>query len=124
MSAYENSPCPIAFGLDRFGDRWSLLIVRHALAGSRRFGDFQRMPEQIPTNILTNRLKRLVEEGILRRELYQQRPPRYEYRLTQKGADLLPVLQAVVNWGRRHSPCTAQPPDWFTKGKPEDFAAD
>lgn len=124
MTRFARSPCPVAIALDRFGDRWTLLVVRHALAGARRFADFQKMPEAIPTNILTDRLKRLVAEEVLRREPYQQRPTRYEYRLTAKGADLLPVLQALVGWSRRHEPATWAPPDWFTRGRPEDFVQD
>ena len=121
MIEFARSPCPLAVALDRFGDRWSLLVVRHAMAGARRFGDFARMPEKIPTNILTDRLKRLVAEGVLTRELYEKRPPRYEYRLTPKGVELLPVLQALVRWSRRYEPETWELPDWFTSGAPEDF---
>jgi DNA-binding HxlR family transcriptional regulator len=124
MTEFLRSACPVAYALDRFGDRWSLLVVRHAFVGARRFGDFQRMPEAIPTNILTDRLKRLVAEGIFSREPYQRRPLRYEYRLTPKGAGLLPVLQALTAWSRRHEPETWEPPEWFTAASPEDFGGD
>jgi len=124
MAEFPRSPCPIAYALDSLGDRWSLLVVRHAFVGARRFGDFLKMPEAIPTNILTDRLKRLVGAGVLRRELYRARPPRYEYRLTAKGADLLPVLQAITAWSRKHEPETWVPPASFLAARPEDFTPD
>lgn len=123
MVKLERSPCPIAWALDRIGDRWSLLVVRHAMVGARRFGDFVAMPEGIPTNVLTDRLKRLTAEGILDRVPYQDRPRRFEYRLTRKGAELLPVLQAIAHWSRTHEPDTLAPPASFRDAVPDDLVA-
>src|SRR5918998_127305 len=98
---YAGQNCSIAGTLELVGERWTLLIVRDAFLGIRRFDDFQRNLG-IARNVLQSRLERLVEEGILKREPYQERPPRYEYRLTRKGVDLWPVLVALMGWGDRH----------------------
>ena len=82
------------------GDHWNLLIVRQACLGTRRFDDFQAALG-IGRNILAQRLSRLVEEGILVRAEYGQRPPRFEYRLTEKGRDVYPILAAMAAWGDR-----------------------
>jgi DNA-binding HxlR family transcriptional regulator len=100
-SDYANQNCSIASTLELVGERWTLLIVRDAFLGIRRFDDFQRNLG-IARNVLQSRLERLVEEGILKREPYQERPTRYEYRLTRKGVDLWPVLVALMGWGDRH----------------------
>jgi DNA-binding HxlR family transcriptional regulator len=103
------SPCPIAAALDLLGDRWTLLVVRDLLLfGKKRFGELLASPEKIPTNILTDRLRRLEEAGIVTRVRYLESPPRYEYRLTSRGTDLFPVLRALIEWGNRHFPETAQ----------------
>jgi DNA-binding HxlR family transcriptional regulator len=96
------SPCPIANTLDILGDKWTLLIIRDAFAGKTTYGDFQISPENIPTNILADRLKRLVEYGILEKKPYQQRPVRYAYRLTGKGRLLGPVLKEIIHWGKKN----------------------
>ena len=98
---YEGQTCSIARTLELVGERWTLLIVRDAFLGLRRFEEFQQSLG-IARNVLTDRLNRLVEEGILRRTEYQQRPTRYEYRLTRKGVDLWPVLMSAMKWGDRH----------------------
>lgn len=93
--------CSIARTLDIVGERWTLLVLRDAFNGVRRFDDFAaNLP--IARNILTGRLGTLVEHGILRRDRYQERPARYEYRLTPKGMELYPVLVALLQWGDRH----------------------
>lgn len=92
--------CSIARTLDVVGERWSLLIVREAFFGTRRFDDFRRRLG-VARNILASRLDTLVEAGVLKRKLYQDKPPRYEYRLTEKGLDLHHVLLAVKAWGDR-----------------------
>lgn len=92
-------PCPVARTLEIIGEWWTLLIVRDAIRGLRRFDDFKRTG--IADNILTARLKKLTEEGILERRLYQERPARYEYVLTQKGSALGPVVLALRTWGRQ-----------------------
>ena len=89
------SPCPIANALDLLGDKWTLLVIRDLLFfGRRRFNELQSSPEGIPTNILSDRLRRLEEHGVLVKVPYQTRPPRHEYHLTPKGADLLPIPRA------------------------------
>jgi DNA-binding HxlR family transcriptional regulator len=93
-------PCTIARAADVLGDGWNLLVLRQACLGTRRFDDFQRALG-ISRNILTVRLQRLVEEGLLDRVGYQQHPVRHEYRLTDKGRDVYPILAAMAAWGDR-----------------------
>jgi DNA-binding HxlR family transcriptional regulator len=93
-------PCSIARTVDLLGDWWTPLVLREACYGTKRFDDFQRMLG-IGRNVLTQRLNRLVDEGIFERVLYQDRPPRHEYLLTPKGRELFPVLAAINSWGDR-----------------------
>ncbi len=90
--------CPVARSLDVVGEWWTLLIVRDAFLGARRFEDFRATG--IADNILSARLKRLVEEGVLERQRYEERRERFEYLLTEKGRALLPVLAALRHWGQ------------------------
>ena len=98
---YPNQYCPVASTLEVVGERWTLLIIRDVFMGIRRFEDLQR-DLGIARNVLQARLERLVDEGILVKRPYQERPQRFEYRLSEKGADLWPVLVALLNWGDRH----------------------
>jgi DNA-binding HxlR family transcriptional regulator len=98
---YSNQNCSIAGSLELVGERWTLLILRDAFLGTRRFDDFQRSLG-IARNVLQSRLERLVEEGVMRRERYQERPERFEYRLTRKGVDLWPVLVSLMKWGDKY----------------------
>jgi len=100
------SPCPVACSLDLLGDKWTLLVVRDLLLGKTTYTEFQQSPEGIPTNILAERLKRLLAAGIIEKSRYQERPVRYAYHLTGKGRDLGPVLSALIDWGNRHIPGT------------------
>ncbi len=93
--------CPIARSLERVGEWWSILILRDALNGLKRFDEFQRSLDIAP-NILTRRLRALVESGLLERRLYNERPPRYDYVLTESGRDFRPVVIALLAWGNRH----------------------
>lgn len=95
---YEGQNCSIARALEIVGERWTLLIVRDAFLGLRRFEQFQDNLG-IARNVLTDRLNRLVDEGILERVRYSERPERYEYRLTQKGRDLNIALSGLRQWG-------------------------
>jgi len=95
---FDHAPCPIARTSDLIGDGWTPLILREACSGVRRFEDFQSRLE-IPRASLATRLDRLVDDGLLRREPYQDNPPRDEYRLTRKGAEFYPVLAAMWRWG-------------------------
>jgi DNA-binding HxlR family transcriptional regulator len=103
---YRRSPCPIASTLDIIGDKWSLLVVRDLFAGKKTYSDFQGSPEHIPTNILADRLKRLVAYEIVLKRPYQKKPVRYEYILTAKGKGLGAILKAMVLWGETHLPGT------------------
>jgi DNA-binding HxlR family transcriptional regulator len=98
---YDNQFCSIARTLEVIGDRWTLLVIRDAFLGLRRFEDFQKSLG-VARNVLTDRLNRLVDEGILRRRLYQERPERYEYRLTRKGVGLWPMMMTTMKWGDRY----------------------
>jgi DNA-binding HxlR family transcriptional regulator len=108
-NTYENQVCSAARALEVVGERWTMLIVRDAFLGVRRFDDFQR-ELGVARNVLADRLNRLVEEGILERRAYQERPERFEYRLTEKGIDLWPVLVSLMKWGDRHDPAEDGPP--------------
>ena len=105
----RRSDCPIACSLDVIGDRWTLLVIRDLLRGKARFGEFLTSSESIPTNILTDRLKRLEEAGLVTTVRYSERPPRVEYRLTEEGRELTPVEQAIARWGLAHVPGTRVP---------------
>jgi len=98
---YDGQNCSIARALEVVGERWTLLIVRDAFLGLRRFDHFQESLG-IARNVLTDRLNRLVEEGILERVRYTERPERYEYQLTRKGRDLNIALAALMQWGDRY----------------------
>jgi DNA-binding HxlR family transcriptional regulator len=98
---YEGQACSIARSLEVLGERWTLLVLREAFRRVRRFEDFQRNLG-IARNVLTDRLTRLVDEGILSREAYQDRPVRFEYRLTDKGRELWPVMMTLMQWGDRY----------------------
>jgi DNA-binding HxlR family transcriptional regulator len=99
--------CSIARTLEVIGDRWTMLILRDAFRGVRRFDAFQR-DLGIARNLLTDRLTKLVEHGVLEKQLYQDHPPRYEYRLTRRGIDLSPALVALMRWGDK----------WLADGEP------
>lgn len=113
------SGCPIATSLDIFGDRWTLVIVRDLATGKARFSQFLESPERIPTNVLTERLLRLEEFGLISKSAYQDNPPRFEYGLTKKGAELLPVLQAICRWANAYMPETWLTPEKFLTLKPD-----
>jgi DNA-binding HxlR family transcriptional regulator len=102
----RRSPCPIASTLDLVGDKWSLLVIRDMLHGKRTYGELVDSPEGIPTNILADRLKRLANAGIIVGSVYQERPVRYAYTLSEKGTALGDILLALVRWGKRHIPGT------------------
>ena len=95
--------CPAARALESVGDWWSILILRDAFRGVRRFDEFLDSLGVAP-NMLARRLKHLTGEGLLERRLYAERPARYEYVLTPKGRDFFPVLMALFAWGNRHLP--------------------
>src|SRR6478672_12611294 len=95
----RRSPCPVACSLDIFGDRWSLLIILDLFIGRSRFKDFTASPEGIPTNILADRLERLLAHGVIEQIPAADGTKRLAYRLTEKGKALGPVLKAMRDWG-------------------------
>jgi DNA-binding HxlR family transcriptional regulator len=98
---YEGQNCSIARALEVVGERWTLLIIRDAFLGLRRFDEFQQSLG-VARNVLTDRLNRLVTEGILERVPYSERPARFEYRLTPKGRELNVALAGLRQWGDRY----------------------
>ena len=105
----SGEPCSIARTSAVIGDRWTLLVLREAFTGTRRFDAFQAALG-ISRTIVTNRLAVLVEHGVLERTAYQGRPVRHEYALTDKGRELHPLLLAMFHWGDRHYGGEAGPP--------------
>jgi DNA-binding HxlR family transcriptional regulator len=101
--------CSVARTLAVVGDRWTLMILRDCFLGTRRFDDFQSQLGATP-HVLADRLRKLVEAGVLERVAYQRRPTRHEYRLTEKGLDLYPVIASLVRWGDRWEAGDAGPP--------------
>jgi DNA-binding HxlR family transcriptional regulator len=99
QAKHKRSPCPIACVLDILGDKWTLLVIRDMFCGRSYFNEFCRSPEGIATNILADRLEKLVEQKLVERYVTEDTPPRDAYRLTSKGNSLKPVLKAVADWG-------------------------
>jgi len=97
-SSFSEIPCSVARTLDIIGEWWTLLILRDVFYGVHRFEGL-RTHLGISRKVLTSRLARLTDERILKKALYQSKPPRYEYRLTKKGLELLPILLTIMNWG-------------------------
>ena len=103
QSVDYRSLCPVSRSLDLMGDKWTLLIMRDVLIfDCRTFADFSKCSERIPTNLLSDRLKKLVAIGLLEKKQYHSRPVRYAYVPTSRGEDLRPVLQAMKAFGERH----------------------
>src|SRR5258708_39315712 len=98
---YDGQVCSIAGALEVVGEGWSLLILRDVLLGLRRFDEMQA-DLGIARNVLQTRLTRLVDQGVLEKRLYPERPARFEYRLTEKGLEPWPATVALVRWGARH----------------------
>jgi DNA-binding HxlR family transcriptional regulator len=97
---FDDWDCSVARTVDILGDWWTPMVVRAAFLGARRFEQFTEQLG-IPRNVLTERLVRLVDEGILTKVEYQDRPLRHEYRLTEKGVGLYPVIVSLLEWGNR-----------------------
>ena len=105
----DNQRCSVARALSIIGDRWTLLVLRDCFLGIRRFEQFQERLG-VTRQVLSDRLRRLVDQGILSREPYQDRPLRHEYRLTAKGRDLYPVMLSLLAWGDKHMCDESGPP--------------
>ncbi len=95
----RRSPCPVACSLDIFGDRWTLLVVRDLVLGRTRYKEFASAPEGIPTNILADRLDRLVGHRIIRKTPIAPGSKQFGYELTKKGEALKPILRTIRDWG-------------------------
>lgn len=109
IQAFAEKNCSIARPLSFLGERWTVLVLRDLTLGRRRFDEIQESLG-IATNVLSQRLATLVEEGIAERRRYSEHPERFEYRLTQKGLDLEPVLLALLAWGDRYTAGPEGPP--------------
>ncbi len=110
MNQSQRSCCPIACTLDLIGDRWTLLIIRDMMFfGKQRFEEFLDSAEGISTNILASRLKSLEASGLVEKHPYSTHPRRMNYRLTEKGESLRPVLKTIIVWGLRNLPDTQIP---------------
>jgi DNA-binding HxlR family transcriptional regulator len=102
MPKLYDQNCPIARTLDLLGDRWTLLVIRDLFLGQHKFSELLASSPGMPPKILSDRLKRLEEYGLVQREIYNEYPPRAEYKLTKKGRSLLPVLESIGEWGVKH----------------------
>jgi DNA-binding HxlR family transcriptional regulator len=101
-------PCPVAQTMSVIGDAWTILILRDALRGVTKFEEFQRLTGASRAT-LSDRLSRLVEHDVLERRLYEDHPPRHEYRLTKRGRALQPVLMSMAHWSETHLPKSTRP---------------
>ena len=108
-SEIDQQDCSVAQALSVIGDRWTLLVLKEAFMRVRRFEDFQARTGA-PRPVLADRLKTLVDNGVLERHLYSERPDRFEYRLSEKGRDLYPVVVSILRWGDRWLSGDAGPP--------------
>ena len=114
----RRSDCPISFALDTFGDKWSLLIIRDLMfKGKKYYGEFSQSDEKISTNILAERLERLETGGLISKARDSRNLSKYEYRLTPKGRDLLPVLLDVIAWSAKYDADTAAPKSFIRRLK-------
>ena len=114
----RRSDCPISFALDMFGDKWSLLIIRDLMfKGKKYYGDFSQSEERISTNILAERLERLEAEDFISKTRDSENRSKYEYRLTQKGIDLLPVFLDIIAWSAKYDANTAAPKSFIRRLK-------
>jgi DNA-binding HxlR family transcriptional regulator len=108
IEAFATQNCSVAQPLAVLGERWSILVLRLIFVGFRRFDELQR-ELGIATNVLSQRLATLLDEGIIEKERYSEHPERFEYRLTEKGRDLLPILLAFLRWGDKYTAASGPP---------------
>lgn len=112
----RRSDCPVHFGLEVFGDQWSLLILRDLMfKGRTTYTEFLRAEEGIATNVLTDRLIRLEQDGIIRSERDERTGRSMRYHLTSKGVDLLPVLLDIIAWSATYDQSTAAEPEFVER---------
>ncbi len=121
--ASGKSHCPINFGLEVFGDPWSLLVVRDIVYfGKRTFSEFAASDEKISPSVLSSRLDQLVRRGVLERRADPEDLRRSRYDLTPVGRGLIPVLLAIAQWGATVDPDTDAPPEWIAAVKDDPTA--
>ncbi|MCW2755180.1 MAG: HxlR family transcriptional regulator [Marmoricola sp.] len=123
MQTAEVRQCSIARTLDVVGEKWSLLAVRELMLGTHRFDEIVRYTGA-PRDILTARLRKLEEHGLLERRQYSERPPRFEYHLTSSGASLLPIITTLRDWGDEHLAGAEPPPAVFRHSCGADLKAE
>lgn len=110
----RRSDCPISFGLETFGDLWTLLLIRDMVYfGKQTYGEFLESDEGIATNILADRLTQLDANGILTKQRHPKDKRKEIYRLTEKGLDLIPIVFEIAMWGAKYDPQTGAPQDWL-----------
>jgi DNA-binding HxlR family transcriptional regulator len=103
----RNTGCPVAFALDTFGDRWSLLVIRDiVLKGAKTYGEFLQANEGIATNVLADRLRELEAEGVITKSRDPENHRKLNYSLTEKGCDLVPVILEMILWSAKYDPKT------------------
>ncbi len=98
MPNNRRSDCPLSCFLDQWGDKWTFIVLRDLLAGPKKFSGFLESGEPLPTNLLSSRLLGLVEGGYVVKTQYQEKPKRFEYSITDKGAGLAPIMSVMVDW--------------------------
>lgn len=114
----RKSDCPINFALEIFGDKWSLLIIRDLMfKGKKTYGEFLLSEEKIATNILADRLIMLEEVGLIKSKKDKGNKSKFNYTLTEKGIDLVPVLLEIVKWSAKHDKKTAAPKEFVDRVK-------
>ncbi|HXL57542.1 MAG TPA: helix-turn-helix domain-containing protein [Chitinophagaceae bacterium] len=112
----RRSDCPISFALENFGDKWSLLIIRDLMFKNKRtYGEFLNSEEKIATNILADRLSMLECAGLIKSKIDKEKKSKYNYELTNKGIDLVPVLLEIVLWSATHDKQTAAPKEFVNR---------
>ena len=108
---HRQSGCGVAYGLDIFGDKWTLVIIKDMmLSGKRQFNKFLASPEKMASNILADRLKRLEEEGVVTKSQDPESEAKFIYALTPKGKELIPLILEIMLWGSKHAPDPSAPP--------------
>lgn len=111
------SDCPVSYALDIWGDKWTFLVIRDLVEGKRFYKDFLSSKEGVATNILSDRLKKLETNGIIESRVYEKLKTKKEYKLTEKGKDLIPVLVEIILWSDRHCEGLAVTRDFIAKAK-------
>lgn len=111
------SDCPVSYALDFFGDKWSFLIIRDLVEGKQFYKDFLGSKEGIATNILSDRLKKLEHNGIVVSKVYEKLKTKKEYRLTEKGKDLIPLLLEMMIWSDKYQQDLAVSRELISKAK-------